>query len=89
MQAIAGGNLSQRVDGEYHGDFAVLQQAVNASIDRLGELVGGIKASAGTIDSAAHEIAAGNTNLASRTEEQAAQLEETAASMAEITRTVA
>jgi uncharacterized phage infection (PIP) family protein YhgE len=41
-----------------------------------------------SIDTAAHEISAGNMDLSQRTEEQAASLEETASSMEELTSTV-
>ena len=41
-----------------------------------------------TINTASHEIAAGNSDLSQRTEEQASSLEETAASMEELTSTV-
>lgn len=86
--ALAGGDLRQRVDGAYRGDFAVLQQAVNGSIDRLNELVGGIKDSADSINGAAREIAAGNSNLSHRTDAQATSLEQASARMEELASTV-
>ena len=55
------------------------------------KLVGVLKdvhASMGSVETAAREIAEGNSNLSSRTEQQASSLEETASSMEELTGTV-
>src|SRR6056297_2196561 len=88
MVALSEGDLTQKIQGNYHGDFKVLQEAVDDSIDKLNSLITGIKGSADAINTAAKEIAAGNTNLSQRTEEQASSLEETASSMEELTSTV-
>jgi len=88
MEALARGDLARRMQGDYEGDLAAIQRAANTSMDQLASVIAGIKASAGSIDTAAKEIAAGNQDLSQRTEEQAASLEETAASMEELTATV-
>ncbi|NGX14772.1 HAMP domain-containing protein, partial [Wenzhouxiangella sp. XN24] len=88
MVALSEGDLTQKIQGNYQGDFKVLQEAVDDSIDKLNSLISGIKGSADAINTAAKEIAAGNTNLSQRTEEQASSLEETASSMEELTSTV-
>jgi methyl-accepting chemotaxis protein len=59
MLALSEGDLTQRVDGRYEGEFAILQDAVNGSLDRLNGLVGQIKAAALSIDTSAHEISHG------------------------------
>jgi methyl-accepting chemotaxis protein len=51
-------------------------------------VIGRIKESTEAINTAAREIAAGNSDLSSRTEEQASSLEETASSMEELNATV-
>ncbi len=88
MAAIAEGDLGQRVEVRYHGAFGRLASAVNRTADQLAGIVRGIQQSAEAINTAAGEIAAGNTDLSRRTESQAANLEETAASMEELTSTV-
>ncbi|MCP5199185.1 MAG: PAS domain S-box protein [Gammaproteobacteria bacterium] len=88
MQAMAEGDLSQNMDGQYSGEFAELQGAVNGTIDQLRDMVEKIRNSALSINSAASEVSKGNTELSARTEEQASSLEETAASMEEMTSTV-
>ncbi len=86
--AIADGDLSQRTDGQYRGAFEALATATDRTAARLAGIVRGIQDAARAIDTAAGEIAAGNTDLSRRTEGQAANLEETAASMEELTSTV-
>jgi len=88
ITAMESGNLSEDMLGNYAGEFANLQSAVNASIGNLRNMVGDIRESSSQIASAAGEISQGNTDLSQRTEEQAASLEETASSMEELTSTV-
>ncbi|MEZ5444267.1 MAG: methyl-accepting chemotaxis protein [Gammaproteobacteria bacterium] len=88
MGRLAEGNLSQRVDGDFKGEFAALRDAVNTSIDNLRNMVGQIRSAAAGLNTSASEIAQGNADLSARTEEQASSLQETASSMEELTGTV-
>ncbi|MCC4590798.1 methyl-accepting chemotaxis protein [Xanthomonas campestris pv. cannae] len=88
MGAIADGDLSQRVDVRYEGAFGTLADAANRTAEQLTGIVQGIQRAVGSINTAASEIASGNSDLSVRTEQQAASLEETAASMEELTSTV-
>ncbi len=88
IKALEEGDLVRRMEGEYGGEFAVLQEAMNKSMDNLLKMVSEIRASSSHISSAANEISQGNTDLSQRTEEQASSLEETASSMEELTSTV-
>ena len=88
LQAVAQGDLTQRMEGEFHGVFARMRDDGNATVDQLGGIVSGIQAASGSISLSASEIATGNDDLSRRTEQQAANLEETAASMEELTSTV-
>uniref|UniRef100_UPI0025E0EC8B HAMP domain-containing methyl-accepting chemotaxis protein n=1 Tax=Pseudoxanthomonas sp. TaxID=1871049 RepID=UPI0025E0EC8B len=88
LRAIARGDLSARMEGDFHGVFANMRDDANATVTQLTEIVGGIQMAAMSINTAAGEIAAGNNDLSRRTEQQAANLEETAASMEELTSTV-
>ncbi len=88
MLALAEGDLTRSMTGNYEGEFKVLSEAVNQSIANLQSIVQQIGEATGLINTAAQEIAAGNTDLSSRTEEQASSLEETASSMEELTSTV-
>ncbi|MDZ7750310.1 MAG: methyl-accepting chemotaxis protein [Gammaproteobacteria bacterium] len=88
LERLAEGDLNETMNGEFHGEFAVMRDAVNGSIVNLRNMVTEINDSSSNIASAAGEIAQGNTDLSQRTEEQAASLEETASSMEELTGTV-
>jgi methyl-accepting chemotaxis protein len=88
LGALAAGDLTARMNGDYHGLFRRMRDDAHATAERLSSIVGGIKVAAESIDVAAREIASGNQDLSQRTEEQAASLEETAASMEELTATV-
>ncbi|MBN6111760.1 HAMP domain-containing protein [Xanthomonas sp. CFBP 8700] len=88
LQAIAAGDLSARMQGEFQGVFARMRDDANATSEQLAAIVGRIQTAALSINSASSEIAAGNDDLSRRTEQQAASLEETAASMEELTSTV-
>ncbi len=88
LSGIAAGNLTQKMELEYKGTFSEIKNAVNATVDKLYDMVRRITEAAQAVNSAASEIASGSTDLSQRTEEQASSLEETAASMEEITTTV-
>lgn len=83
LDALAQGDLTQRIDGDYQGTFGTLQQDANTTVMRLREVVAQIKDATEEIDRAAREIAAGNQDLSGRTEAQAGSLEETASAMEE------
>ena len=88
LNALAAGDLTQNMEGDYRGTFGQLKDDTNTTVERLREVVGRIKEATETINIAAQEIAAGNQDLSSRTEEQASSLEETASSMEELNSTV-
>ncbi|WP_285445325.1 methyl-accepting chemotaxis protein [Xanthomonas sp. fls2-241-TYG-148] len=88
LGALATGDLTARMHGDFHGVFATMQHDANATAEQLAGVVGRIQHATVSINTAASEIAAGNQDLSQRTEQQAANLEETAASMEELTSTV-
>ena len=89
VSAAKEGDLVKRVslDGK-SGSIRELCAGVNSIVESMESLVRRVKESSDTINTAAREIAAGNTDLSQRTEEQASSLEETASSMEELTSTV-
>jgi methyl-accepting chemotaxis protein len=88
LGALAMGDLTETIDGDYEGLFGQLKNDSNATVKSLAKMVLDIKTAVDTISTAAQEIAAGNADLSQRTEEQAASLEETAASMEQLASTV-
>ena len=88
LGAMAEGDLTRRIKGDFQGVFATMQRDTNRTAENLAGIIRRIQEASGSIASASDEIAAGNTDLSRRTESQAANLEETAASMEELTSTV-
>jgi methyl-accepting chemotaxis protein len=87
-QAVAKGDLTQRIVLTSKDETGQLMQALKDMNDSLVKIVGEVRTGTETIASASGQIAAGNLDLSSRTEQQASSLEETASSMEELTSTV-
>ncbi|USH05235.1 HAMP domain-containing protein [Grimontia kaedaensis] len=88
LGSMARGDLTERIDKDYHGRFAQLKIDANSTIERLTQVIGNIRHAASTISNSSNEIASGNRDLSQRTEDQATSLQETAASMDTMTDTV-
>jgi len=87
-QEMARGDLTVRMEGDFEGDFARLQEGFNDALGEIGRLVEEVMGNATSIDSEAAAIAAASADLSRRTETQAATLEETAAAVTELTASV-
>ena len=87
---IENGDLTQTIEdhGDDAGQFSVLTHKANNAVETLQEMIVEIRLASESINTAAREMAEGNTDLSQRTEEQAASLEETAASMEQLAVTV-
>ncbi len=88
MGAMADGDLTKSVRGDYRGVFGEIKNDVNAMAERMRTFAGRLTDTAQSVKIASDEISTGSQDLAQRTESQAASIEETAASMHEITATV-
>ncbi|MFA6015231.1 MAG: methyl-accepting chemotaxis protein [Gallionellaceae bacterium] len=88
LDAMAHGNLTDRITNEYQGTFGQLKEDSNATAEKLQGIILEIKTATDTINTAAREIASGNADLSQRTEQNASSLEETVASMEQLTATV-
>ncbi|QGZ64914.1 HAMP domain-containing protein [Paraburkholderia acidisoli] len=88
FKAISNGDLTARIEVRSFDEMGQLLEGVKSMQAKLIDMIGSVREGASAINTAAHEIAAGNTDLSQRTEEQAASLEETASSMEELTATV-
>ena len=88
LKAIAGGDLTNRVETAYRGRFADLKGAINETVDRLSDTVATIQTTSADVGLAAREINMGAEDLSKRTEEQASSLEETAATTEELAASV-
>jgi methyl-accepting chemotaxis protein len=87
--AIADGDLTQRLNDARHDEFGQLLQALAAMTERLRSLVGDVRSGVDSVSTASVQIASGNHDLSARTEQTASSLQQTAASMEQLTSTVA
>jgi methyl-accepting chemotaxis protein-1 (serine sensor receptor) len=87
-EAVASGDLSQRIESSGKDETAQLLKALSAMTESLTVIVAQVRNSSDSIATGSAEIATGNADLSQRTEEQASNLEETAASMEEMNATV-
>jgi methyl-accepting chemotaxis protein len=88
LSALAKGDLTESIHGEYLGTFGQLKDDSNRTVESLTHTVSQIIEAVDAVSTSAGEIAVGNSDLSQRTEEQASSLEETASSMEELTSTV-
>ncbi|MBS0294046.1 MAG: MCP four helix bundle domain-containing protein [Proteobacteria bacterium] len=87
-QAIAGGNLAQRMEVDGRDEVADLQRALLDMQDGLGALVAQVRDASGNIATASQQIAMGNQDLSARTEQTASNAQEAVAALAQLTATV-
>ncbi|MGY1407952.1 MCP four helix bundle domain-containing protein, partial [Luteimonas sp. A611] len=66
LTALADGNLTTRMEGEFQGVFATMRDDANRTVERLAEIVGQIRQGSDAINASASEIAAGNDDLSRR-----------------------
>jgi methyl-accepting chemotaxis protein len=82
------GDLTKRLAADSQDEVGDVARWFNAFMDKLHDIIGQVKATAGNVASASQQLAAGSEQLSSGAQEQASSLEETAASLEEMTSTV-
>ncbi|MBP6899101.1 MAG: MCP four helix bundle domain-containing protein [Burkholderiaceae bacterium] len=88
MGAMASGDLSQSIRGQYQGAFGEMKDYVNNTVQRLSQVVGDVSSSAESLVSASEEISATAQALSQAASEQAAGVEETSASIEQMTASI-
>jgi len=88
MSALAQGDLSKRIGGQYQGDLARLKDDCNSTAVKLADTVGQTANGVEAIRSATQQLAGGSQDLSSRTEEQVASLEEMASAIRQLSTTI-
>ncbi|MFK7763850.1 MAG: methyl-accepting chemotaxis protein [Roseobacter sp.] len=88
LDRVAGGDLTQPMEGEFRGAFGHLQNTVNAMIDELRSLVVEITGSGSTLVSSSAELRDTSDVLSKRAEQNAASLEETSAALEELSASI-
>jgi len=88
FSALSKGDLTQRINNEYQGQFEQLKNDANSTVDQLTKTVSRIQNSALSVNKEAQQLSCGNEDLHKRTIEQSASLEETNEALIEITNKV-
>ncbi|MEL6979613.1 MAG: methyl-accepting chemotaxis protein, partial [Pseudomonadota bacterium] len=88
LSAMAEGDLTKRMEGEFYGGFDRTQKNVNANLERLSQAMEQIALAVRTVDRASSEISVTARDGATGAESQASSLEETAATMEEMAATI-
>ncbi len=88
VAALAEGDLTETMRGQFRGSFEELQLNVDAAMNTLRTVMGEVLATIDMINGGTGELRAAANDLSRRTEQQAASLEETAAALEEITSAV-
>ena len=84
VQAVAGGDLTGRLQAGGRDELGQLLTMLNDMTQNLARMVSGVRQGCDQLNVAAAEIAQGNADLSARTESQASSLEQTAASVEEM-----
>ncbi len=89
LSAIANGDLTRSITGDYQGKFLELKNSVNGTVEKLSEIIGEVRGSADSLSSASEEISATAQSMAQSASEQAASVEQTSASMEQMSASIA
>ena len=88
MVALSNGDLTQKITDDYAGDFLVLENAVNESMDKLAEVIEQVRGAADALTNAAGQVSATAQSLSQSSSEQAASVEETSASIEQMSASI-
>ncbi len=88
MEAMALGDMTQKITRNYQGDFDAMKTAVNTSIEKLSETLAQINVAADDLSNAAGQVSSTAQSLSQSSSEQAASVEETTAAMEQMTSSI-
>lgn len=88
LSRVADGDLSEGLSGEFHGDFARLQDGTNGMIEALRALVTDISGSGNNLAASSAELRDTSDGLSRQAEQNAASLEETSAALEELSASI-
>jgi methyl-accepting chemotaxis protein len=84
LQRVADRDLTARMTGEYRGDHAALQRALNVALDQLNQDLVRVRHAAERVATASHEIDGASGALARSSDTQASTLQEVSAGLHEV-----
>lgn len=78
LAAFAAGDLTSRIDRDYHGLFGRVKNSANVTAENLTRVLGEVRGAADALTGAANQVSATAQSLSQAASEQAASVEETA-----------
>jgi len=84
LEQMADGDLTGHISTQFTGQYEALRIAYNRSLERLVEIVSGLRGTSRAVKTATGELLAGANDLSQRTTRQAATIEETSAAMEQL-----
>lgn len=84
LSALAEGDLTTQMDGEFSGAYARLQSSLNRTIHELRELITGLTKRSENLAGSSNELRGTSDALSRQTEQNAASLEESSAALEEL-----
>jgi methyl-accepting chemotaxis protein len=83
------GDLTQRIEGQYHGLFGKLKEDANSTGEQLSRIIGDVRSSASQLTAASEQVSATAQSLSQSASEQASSVEQTSASVEEMSASIA
>jgi methyl-accepting chemotaxis protein len=88
LEALAQGDLTQRIERDYQGTFGALKDACNDTSMHLARTIGEVINAADSISNASGQVNSTAQSLSQTASEQAASIEETSASMEQMSASI-
>ncbi|MEW6573887.1 MAG: methyl-accepting chemotaxis protein [Bacillota bacterium] len=85
LKGMAGGNLDVVMTGDYKGDYAVMKNALNTTVEALNEILGQVAIAVDQVAGGSQQISSSSQALSQGASESASTLEETTSSMQQVT----
>jgi methyl-accepting chemotaxis protein len=88
MAAMEVGDMTQTISHSYQGDFDLLKQAINNTVEKLAQTIANVNATTETLVSATTQISSTAQSLSQASTEQAASVEETSSSIEQMSASI-
>ncbi|WP_424934154.1 methyl-accepting chemotaxis protein [Amaricoccus macauensis] len=88
LSAIAAGDLTQRMEGEFHGLYAEIQTALSETLAKLSQMLAEIEDQSGLVARTVDDIQNGTDDLSRRTERQSQSVQQSLSATEGLARTV-
>ncbi|MGY3870572.1 methyl-accepting chemotaxis protein [Aeromonas crassostreae] len=88
VQALAEGDLTQKIDAHYPGVFGTTKDALNQTIAALTTIVTEVRSASDNLSSASEQVSATAQSISQSSSEQASSMEETSASIEQMSASI-